>query len=99
MKYSLAPYDVVLEIGEQMYAVKVKGQQFARHVRRDGTLLGVTNIAADQEVTVIGKVHSDVDASAEPEPRRRKPKSKPEPEPVEPVRLEFDQAARGDFTG
>ena len=95
MKYSLAPYDMVLEIGEQMYAVKVEGQQFARHVRRDGTLLGVTNIAADQEVTVLGKVHSDFDANADPEPKR-KPKSKPEPEPVEPVRLEFDQASRLD---
>jgi len=77
MKYSLAPYDTVLEFGEGMYAVKVKGQQFARHVRKDGTLLGVTNIAADQEVQVVGEVTTQPEPN--PEPKR---KSKPKPEPV-----------------
>ena len=88
MKYEEAPYDVVLELGEQFYAVKVEGQGFARHVHRDGTLIGVTNVTADQEVTVIGKVHSD--ANADPEPRR-KPKSKPEV-----LAVDTEQGASGD---
>ena len=84
MKYSLAPFDTVLEVGDQFYVVKVKGAKWAQHTRRDGGLLGVTDIAADQEVEVIGKINVDANAD-EPKPKR-----KPKSDPVEPVRLDVD---------
>ena len=88
MKYSQAPFDMVLKVSDQFYVVKVKGAKWAQHTRRDGGLLGVTDIAADQEVEIVGEIN--VDANADPEP---KPKHKSKPGSVA---VDTEQGASGD---